>query len=62
MCSLITLPDSLGECCQRYTTKRLIFVRDLLITVTALSHFIVACLDYSTRRLELKGNELGRGV
>jgi hypothetical protein len=59
MCSLISLTEFLDQCCPQYATKRLTIVGDMLITVTALSNFIVACLVYSTRRLKLKCNELG---
>jgi hypothetical protein len=40
--------------------ESLIFAGDMLITVIVLSYVIVVCLVYSTRRLKLKGNELGR--
>jgi hypothetical protein len=56
--SVITLTASLGKCCQRYVTKRLIFLADVLIAVTLISHCIVACLVYFTIMLQSKGNEL----
>lgn len=44
MCCLIILTDSLGECCQRYAMKLLIFVGDMLISVIALKSFYCCLL------------------